>query len=318
MKKILIVDDETEIRELIKDFLVKNNFETDTASNGKEALEKLSLHYNNISLVILDIMMPEIDGMEVIKQIRKTSNIPVIFLTSKNEEIDKVLGLEIGADDYITKPFNPREMVARIKAVLRRSEQSSKSNQINQSQNQKEALSLQELSLNLQKNKDSTINAGNYNYNYNNNPSNINNIKSDLKNINNFSNTENINNIDTNKLNLNKIIKIYFNSTNALGRKRLSSLEINPQAYRVFINNKEAKFTHKQYQLLLYLIQNKNIVLSREKILEAVWGFDFSGETRTVDVHIKELRKRIGDANGELIETIWAIGYRFNYDKDIN
>ena len=315
MKKILIVDDEVEIRDLIKDFLDKNNFETDTASNGKEALEKLSLQYNNISLVILDIMMPEIDGMEVIKQIRKTSNIPVIFLTSKNEEIDKVLGLEIGADDYITKPFNPREMVARIKAVLRRSEQSSKINQINQSQNQKEAPSLQELSLNLQKNNDNTINTNNYNYS---NPSNINNIKSDFKNINNFSNAENINNIDTNKLNLNKIIKIYFNSTNALGRKRLSSLEINPQAYRVFINNKEAKFTHKQYQLLLYLIQNKNIVLSREKILEAVWGFDFSGETRTVDVHIKELRKKIGDIHGELIETIWAIGYRFNYDKEIN
>lgn len=315
MKKILIVDDEVEIRDLIKDFLDKNNFETDTASNGKEALEKLSLQYNNISLVILDIMMPEIDGMEVIKQIRKTSNIPVIFLTSKNEEIDKVLGLEIGADDYITKPFNPREMVARIKAVLRRSEQSSKINQINQSQNQKEAPSLQELSLNLQKNNGNTINTNNYNYS---NPSNINNIKSDFKNINNFSNAENINNIDTNKLNLNKIIKIYFNSTNALGRKRLSSLEINPQAYRVFINNKEAKFTHKQYQLLLYLIQNKNIVLSREKILEAVWGFDFSGETRTVDVHIKELRKKIGDIHGELIETIWAIGYRFNYDKEIN
>jgi DNA-binding response OmpR family regulator len=315
MKKILIVDDEVEIRDLIKDFLDKNNFETDTASNGKEALEKLSLQYNNISLVILDIMMPEIDGMEVIKQIRKTSNIPVIFLTSKNEEIDKVLGLEIGADDYITKPFNPREMVARIKAVLRRSEQSSKINQINQSQNQKETPSLQELSLNLQKNNDNTINTNNYNYS---NPSNINNIKSDFKNINNFSNAENINNIDTNKLNLNKIIKIYFNSTNALGRKRLSSLEINPQAYRVFINNKEAKFTHKQYQLLLYLIQNKNIVLSREKILEAVWGFDFSGETRTVDVHIKELRKKIGDIHGELIETIWAIGYRFNYDKEIN
>jgi len=315
MKKILIVDDEVEIRDLIKDFLDKNNFETETASNGKEALEKLSLQYNNISLVILDIMMPEIDGMEVIKQIRKTSNIPVIFLTSKNEEIDKVLGLEIGADDYITKPFNPREMVARIKAVLRRSEQSSKINQINQSQNQEEAPSLQELSLNLQKNNGNTINTNNYNYS---NPSNINNIKSDFKNINNFSNAENINNIDTNKLNLNKIIKIYFNSTNALGRKRLSSLEINPQAYRVFINNKEAKFTHKQYQLLLYLIQNKNIVLSREKILEAVWGFDFSGETRTVDVHIKELRKKIGDIHGELIETIWAIGYRFNYDKEIN
>src|SRR5450830_824208 len=122
MKKILIVDDEEEISCLIRDFLVKDNFETDMASNGKEAIDKLSKKDNMFDLVVLDIMMPGLDGLEVIKIIRKTSNIPVIFLTSKNEEIDKVLGLEIGADDYITKPFSPREMVARIKAVLRRTE----------------------------------------------------------------------------------------------------------------------------------------------------------------------------------------------------
>ena len=128
MEKILIVDDEEEIRNLIKDFLIKNNFDTDLASNGKEALEKLLVKNSNFDLVILDIMMPEVDGIEVIKALRKISNIPVIFLTSKSEEIDKVLGLEIGADDYITKPFNPREMVARIKAVLRRSAQQNQNN----------------------------------------------------------------------------------------------------------------------------------------------------------------------------------------------
>src|SRR5450830_634817 len=120
MKKILIVDDEEEIRCLIRDFLVKENFEADQASNGEEAIGKLSEKDSTFDLIILDIMMPGMDGLEVIKILRKTSSIPVIFLTSKNEEIDKVLGLEIGADDYITKPFNPREMVARIKAVLRR------------------------------------------------------------------------------------------------------------------------------------------------------------------------------------------------------
>ncbi|MCL4384807.1 MAG: response regulator transcription factor [Actinobacteria bacterium] len=285
MEKILIVDDEEEIRNLIKDFLIKNNFETYLASNGKEALEKLLVKNSNFDLVILDIMMPEVDGIEVIKALRKISNIPVIFLTSKSEEIDKVLGLEIGADDYITKPFNPREMVARIKAVLRRSAQQSRDN------------------LNLLNKVDELLSA-----------------KTNL--ITDNHHTEALNTNESykfaNEATYSKPIKIFFNATAALGRKKLLSLEINPQSYRVFINGREAKFTHKQYQLLLYLIQNKNIVLSREKILEAVWGFDFSGETRTVDVHIKELRKRIGDANGELIETIWATGYRFNYDKDIN
>jgi two-component system alkaline phosphatase synthesis response regulator PhoP len=115
-----------------------------------------------------------------------------------------------------------------------------------------------------------------------------------------------------------KIIKITYNSASALGKKKISILEINTESYRVFINGKEAKLTNKQYQLLLYLIKNKNIVISRERILEAVWGYDYAGETRTIDVHIKELRKKIGDSKGELIETIWAIGYRLNYEKDIN
>jgi two-component system response regulator ResD len=279
MKKILIVDDEEEIRGLIRDFLVKNNFEAELASNGKEALDKLSEKDKLFDLVILDIMMPGVDGLEVIKIIRKTSNIPVIFLTSKNEEIDKVLGLEIGADDYITKPFNPREMIARIKAVLRRTEISEEN---------------RGLSLN------GAVSPGK--------PEN--NINSGEKDGFNFS-------VQNTGIKHSSTYKILFNTTSALGKKKASCLEINLESHRVFINSKEAKFTHKQFQLLLYLIENKNIAISRERILEAVWGFDFSGETRTIDVHIKELRKRIGDFHGELIETIWAIGYRFNYDKEI-
>ncbi|MHB1254513.1 MAG: response regulator transcription factor [Candidatus Humimicrobiaceae bacterium] len=279
MKKILIVDDEEEIRCLIKDFLVKDNFEADQASNGKEALDKLLEKDNMFDLVILDIMMPGLDGLEVIKIIRKTSNIPVIFLTSKNEEIDKVLGLEIGADDYITKPFNPREMVARIKAVLRRTE----IQEGNRSLNLNETARASKL--------ENKVNPGGKDF-------------FDFRNQ------------DTN-VKRGKIYKILFNSSSALGKKKVSCLEINLESYRVFINSKEAKFTNKQFQLLLYLIENKNIAISRERILEAVWGYDFSGETRTIDVHIKELRKRIGDFNGELIETIWAIGYRFNYDKEL-
>lgn len=279
MKKILVVDDEAEIRELIRDFLVKENFEAVMASNGREALEKLSKPDNDFDLVLLDIMMGEIDGLEVIKILRKTSSIPVIFLTSKNEEIDKVLGLEIGADDYITKPFNPREMVARIKAVLRRT-----------------SLEKQNAD-NLKEKKDSILFRTGLNI--------------DGKTFSAVIDQKSESQRD-------KIIKITYNSASALGKKKISILEINTESYRVFINSKEAKLTNKQYQLLLYLIKNKNIVISRERILEAVWGYDYAGETRTIDVHIKELRKKIGDSKGELIETIWAIGYRLNYEKDIN
>jgi DNA-binding response OmpR family regulator len=279
MKKILVVDDEAEIRELIRDFLVKENFEAVMASNGREALEKLSKPDNDFDLVLLDIMMGEIDGLEVIKILRKTSSIPVIFLTSKNEEIDKVLGLEIGADDYITKPFNPREMVARIKAVLRRT---SLEKQNADNLKEKKDSILFRTGLNID---DKTFSA-------------VIDQKSESQ--------------------RDKIIKITYNSASALGKKKISILEINTESYRVFINGKEAKLTNKQYQLLLYLIKNKNIVISRERILEAVWGYDYAGETRTIDVHIKELRKKIGDSKGELIETIWAIGYRLNYEKDIN
>src|SRR5450830_1171639 len=199
MKKILIVDDEEEIRCLIRDFLVKENFEADQASNGEEAIGKLSEKDSTFDLIILDIMMPGMDGLEVIKIIRKTSSIPVIFLTSKNEEIDKVLGLEIGADDYITKPFNPREMVARIKAVLRRTEVQKK----NMGLNLNETASPKEF-------ENKVHLSGEY-----------------------FSDLENHNISIKN----NKVFKIFFNSSSVLVKKKISCLEINSESYRVFINS---------------------------------------------------------------------------------
>lgn len=278
MKKILVVDDEIEIRQLIKDFLARENFKADLASGGKEALDKLSANPEAFELVILDIMMPEIDGIEVLKILRKTSNIPVIFLSSKNEEIDKILGLELGADDYITKPFNPREMIARIKAVLRRS----KAEEL--VLKDKEESYLKEFS--ASEIPDEKL------------VSQVNELKS--------------------RISHGRIIRITYNSASVLGKLKTSTLEINTDSRRIFVNGKEIRLTNKQYQLLLYLITNKNIVISREKILENVWGYDFTGETRTIDVHIKELRKKIGDSKGKLIETIWATGYRLNYEKDID
>lgn len=279
MKKILIVDDEAEIRELIRDFLIKENFKTEFACNGREALEKLADRQNNFDLVILDIMMPEIDGTEMIKILRKFSDVPVIFLTSKNEEIDKILGLEIGADDYITKPFNPREMIARVKTVLRRTYYKNPESPEDFEKKEKEKSLPYKSGQKLDKEK----NVG---------------TKHDAS-------------------ERTKTIRMTFKPNSALDKKKILNLEINTESYRVFLNGKEIKLTNKEYQLLLYLIRNKNIVISRESILENVWEYDFAGETRTVDVHIKELRKKIGDDSGKLIETIWKIGYRLNYEEDI-
>ena len=191
-----------------------------------------------------------------------------------------MLGLEIGADDYITKPFNPREMVARIKAVLRRTEGGRENT-----------------------GPGSNENAGAKEFTDKARPGEQH-----------FPEPENLNAVIIN----NKIFKIYFNPSPTLAKNKLSCLEINSESHRVFINSREVKLTNKQFQLLLYFIENKNIVISREKILEAVWGYDFSGGSRTIDVHVKELRKRIGDFNGELIETLWAIGYRFKYSGETN
>jgi len=221
-KNILVVDDEKNIRDLIKFNLEKEQFQVVLAENGSDALEKLN---ENIDLVILDIMLPGIDGMEVCKKIRNNTQfqkIPVIMLTAKGEEIDKVLGLEIGADDYIVKPFSPRELIARIKAIFRRVED-----------------------------------------------------KEEKK---------------VNK----KIIKS-------------ENLEINLDTHEVLKYGNKITLTPKEFQLLKLLLINKYNVLSREKLLKKIWGYNYDGNTRTVDVHIRRLRKKIGE---EYIETVQGVGYK--------
>jgi two-component system response regulator ResD len=213
-------------------------------------------------------MLPDISGIEVCKQVRKFSNIPIIMLTAKSEDVDKIVGLEIGADDYITKPFNPKELIARVKAVLRRAIPAEIKDLLKESS---EKITIAFTSIEkpglLKENayKDKSQNKG---------------ISQKNKNI--------------------------------------SFLEIIPQSMRVFINGNEVKLTNKEYSMLVYFIENKDIVISREKLLENIWGYDFIGESRTIDVHIKELRKKINDNHGKLIETIWSVGYRFNYDSELN
>lgn len=223
--KILVVDDEEHIVELIKFNLESNGYEIITATDGKEAYEKAITETPD--LILLDIMLPILDGIEVCKKLKKeknTEDIPVIMLTAKGEETDKVLGLEIGADDYITKPFGIRELIARIKAVLRRS---------STSQSQQEDL---------------------------------------------------------------EIIKI-------------DNIIINIERHEVSVDDEVKELTLKEFELLKVLAENRGKVLSRNYLLDKIWGYDFYGETRTVDVHIRHLRKKLNDKN-HLIETIRGVGYK--------
>ncbi|MBS4535398.1 response regulator transcription factor [Clostridium sp. D2Q-14] len=226
-EKILIVDDEEHIIELIKYNLEKNEYKVITAYDGKEAYEKAIKEMPD--LILLDIMLPILDGIEVCKKIKKdekTEDIPIIMLTAKGEEMDKVIGLEIGADDYITKPFGVRELIARIKAVLRRSK----------------------------------------------------NIKYQDKNL------------DNKKIKIDNII-------------------IDIEKHEVTVNNEIKELTLKEFELLAILANNRGKVLSRNYLLDKIWGYEFYGETRTVDVHIRHLRKKL-NINNNLIETIRGVGYK--------
>lgn len=238
MKKILIIDDDPEIRNLVSDFLSKENMSTDSAGNGTAGMELLSKN-TNYDLVILDIMLPDIGGMEICKKIRESSSVPIIMLTARNEDIDKILGLEIGADDYLTKPFNPRELVARIKAVFRRKE------------------------------------------------------------------------LDRSHTGTN-ILKLKLGKKDIKVKEEIV-LEIDLNSRIVLADGKEVRLTNREYQLLVYLTDNKGIVISRDSLLQNIWGFDFYGQSRTIDVHIKQLRKKLGDPKGIFIETIWSAGYRLNF-----
>lgn len=221
--KILIVDDDANIVELIRLYLEKEGFETVTAANGKQALEKFSAEAP--SLLVLDVMMPEMDGWQVCREIRKTSEVPIIMLTAKGETFDKVLGLELGADDYMVKPFEAKELVARIKAVLRRFES-------------KEPDTAKEI--------------------------------------------------------------VY------------PHLSVNLSNYELKINGNMIEIPPKELELLYFLASNPNRVYTREQLLEEVWGFDYFGDSRTVDVHIKRLREKLEGitANWQL-KTVWGVGYKF-------
>lgn len=219
--KILIVDDEELIRSVIKEYALLEGYEVDEANNGLEAIEKCS--NNNYNLIVMDIMMPKLDGYQAIKEIHKTKNIPVLMLSARGEEYDKLLGFDLGIDDYVTKPFSPKELMARIKAILKRF------NQINK-----------------------------------------------------------------------KII--------------IGDLKIDDDAREVSIKDKTITLTLKEYELLKYLIENKNIAISREQLLTNIWGYDFFGDDRTVDTHIKTLRSKIGDYK-DYIVTLRGVGYRFEYKE---
>ena len=221
--KILIVDDETLIRTVIKEYCENNNFQTDEASDGKEAIKKiLENHYD---LLILDIMMPNMDGYTLLKELPKEKHIPTIIISARNEEYDKLTGFDLGIDDYITKPFSPKELIARIKAVLNRTN--------------------------------------------------------------------------------NNVSSIY----------TLNTLEINHSAHTLKIDNKIINITPKEYEILTYLIKNKNIAISREQLLCNVWGYDYFGDDRTVDTHIKMLRNNLGKYRDHIV-TVRSVGYKYVEDKE--
>lgn len=220
--KILIVDDDDNISEILNMYLKSSGYTTKIAENGKEA-QSIFEEFNP-NLVLLDVMIPRIDGIDVLKWIRKQSEVPVIMLTAKGDTFDKVLALELGADDYIVKPFEPKELLARVKAVLRRYS------------------------------SDIVVNE--------------------------------------------EVIK-------------LSNLLIDPSSYNVVFNEKDIKMPPKEFELLYYLAKNKNKVFTREQLLCEVWGYDYPGDSRTVDVHIKRIREKITGGDDWQIETVWGVGYKF-------
>ena len=221
MPKILIVDDEKMIRNVVKEYAEFEGYETAEAENGMEAVELC--RKEDFDIIIMDILMPRLDGYSAVKEIRKTKQIPVIMLSARGEEYDKLFGFEIGVDDYVVKPFSPKELLARIKAVLKRGGTGEET----------------------------------------------------------------------------KIEKICF-----------EGLEINITGREVTIDGNTAQLTPKEYDLLFYLVRNKGIALSREKLLEEVWGYDFYGDDRTVDTHIKMLRSSLGDYR-KFIITLRGMGYKF-------
>lgn len=217
-KKILVVDDESRMRKLIKDFLLKKEFEIIEAENGEEAID-LFYEQKDIALILLDVMMPKMNGWEVCREIRKYSTIPIIMLTAKSDEKDELLGFQLGVDEYITKPFRPKILVARVEAILRRTNA------------QEEVI-------------------------------------------------------------------------------ELGGIVLDKAAHQVTIDGQTVELSFKEFELLSYFFENKGVALSRERILNHVWNYDYFGDARTIDTHVKKLRNKMGE-KGCYIKTIWGMGYKF-------
>ena len=218
--KILVVDDESRMRKLVRDFLVKKDFIVLEAEDGAQAVD-IFFSTKDISLIILDVMMPKRDGWQACREIREVSDVPIIMLTAKSDERDELLGFDLGVDEYISKPFSPKILVARVEAILRRS--------------------------NLL-NDDSIITAG--------------------------------------------------------------EITLNKSAHEVTVEGKPVELSFKEFELLNYFMDNQGLALSREKILNSVWNYDYFGDARTIDTHVKKLRSKLGK-EGDYIKTIWGMGYKF-------
>ena len=222
--KILVVDDESRMRKLVKDFLTKKNFQVLEAGNGEEAMD-IFYEEKDIALIILDVMMPQMDGWEVCREIRKNSKVPIIMLTARSDERDELLGFDLGVDEYISKPFSPKILVARVEAILRRTGQN---------------------------NPEDVISAG--------------------------------------------------------------DIVIDKAAHLATVDGKPMELSFKEFELLTYFLENQGIALSREKILNSVWNYDYFGDARTLDTHVQKLRSKMGD-KGEYIKTVWGMGYKFEVDE---
>lgn len=220
--KILVVDDEPRMRKLVKDFLTVKGFQVIEAEDGEQAID-IFFEEKDIALILLDVMMPKMDGWEVLKTIRQYSQIPILMLTARGEEQDELQGFKLGADEYISKPFSPKILVARVEAILRRGSQGSKD-----------------------------------------------------------------------------VIEI-------------GGIRIDKSAHLVEIDGVPVDLSYKEFELMTYFAENQGIALSREKILNNVWNYDYFGDARTIDTHVKKLRSKLGE-KGEYIKTIWGMGYKFEVD----
>ena len=218
--KVLVVDDESRMRKLVRDFLVKDGYSVVEAADGEEAVD-IFMSDKDISLIILDVMMPKLDGYGVAEEVRKLSDVPIIMLTAKSDEKDELRGFDLGIDEYITKPFSPRILVARVEAVLRRTLADAETNLID-----------------------------------------------------------------------------------------VDGIEMDIAAHHVKVDGEPIELSYKEFELLNYFLQNRGVALSREKILNNVWNYDYFGDARTIDTHVKKLRNKLG-TKGDLIKTIWGMGYKF-------